>query len=180
MLLAGVVLVLQAAGQGIKAALPYNRTAIEQGEWWRLLTGHFVHLGWAHTALNILGIALCCALAPYFFNRNLWLKTATLAAGVGLCLWWASPGISHYVGLSGVLYGLFALGLAPQAWRGDRLAAVALAFTVAWMLWQWSIGPSNTEQAFIGGNIISIAHGYGFALGLAGAIAGLLLAKKTS
>ncbi len=95
-----------------------------------------------------------------------------LAVGVGILLWWWSPNVSSYVGLSGVLYGLFVLGLLPQACRGDHLAVLALAATVAWMAWQWSAAPLVEEERLIGGRIIGIAHVYGFGLGLAGAAAG--------
>jgi len=171
--LAAALLLLQAGGVAVRDALRFSRQAIEHGEWWRLFSAHFVHLGWAHTALNVLGVLLCCALAPQLFNRRIWLKRAALALGVGALLWWRSPGVSGYVGLSGVLYGLFVLGLLPQAWRGDRLAAPALLATAGWMLWQWGMGPSAAEEGLIGGRIIGIAHVYGFVLGLAGAVIGL-------
>ena len=178
LLLAGLLLVLQAGGHGIKEFCLYSRGALLHEEWWRLLTSHFVHLGWAHTALNAAGVLLCCALAPQLFNRLVWLKTAMLAIGVGLLLWLLSPSVGNYMGFSGVLYGLFALGLAPQAWRGNRSAALALAFTAGWMLWQWMVSPSSAEEALIGGNIIGVAHVYGFGLGLTGALASWHLHKK--
>ncbi|WP_397475547.1 rhombosortase [Pusillimonas sp.] len=171
--LAAALLLLQAGGDGVRAALRFSRPALEQGEWWRLFSGHFVHLGWTHTALNMLGVLLCCALAPRLFNRRIWLKTAALAVGVGTLLWCSSPGVSSYVGLSGVLYGLFVLGLLPQAWRKDGVAALALLATIAWMAWQWATGPSAAEENLIGGRIIGVAHVYGFGLGMAGVVLGL-------
>lgn len=178
LILVAALFLLQAGGGGVKAALRFSRQALEQGEWWRLFSAHFVHLGWTHAVLNMLGVLLCCALAPGLFNRHVWVKTGALALCVGALLWWISPGVPNYVGLSGVLYGLFALGLLPQAWRGDRLASLALAATAAWMLWQWGMGPSAVEEGLIGGSIISIAHIYGFALGLAGAAIGLVWGSR--
>src|SRR5690606_7656082 len=99
--LIALVLLLQAGGEGVRAALSFSRPGLDQGEWWRLLTAHFVHLGWTHTILNVLGILLCRALAPKCFDRTLWPRLAALAAGVGVLLWWGSPGVSSYVGLSG-------------------------------------------------------------------------------
>ena len=34
------------------------RSALRDGEFWRFLTGHFVHLNWAHLGLNVAGLVL--------------------------------------------------------------------------------------------------------------------------
>lgn len=167
LMLAGLLLLLQAGGDETQAALRFSRQALEQGAWWRLFTAHFIHLGWAHTVLNIAGVLLCCALAPQLFNPYIWPRMACLAFGVGISLWCWTPEVTNYVGFSGVLYGLFFLGLWPEVRRGDRLAAFALAMTVGWMLWQWVIGPWTMEERWIGGRIASMAHLYGFSMGVA-------------
>ncbi|NGM88164.1 rhombosortase [Parapusillimonas sp. SGNA-6] len=181
LMLAALLLLVQSASTNVHSALRFSRQALEHGEWWRLLTAHFVHLSWTHAALNALGAVLCCALAPHVFNAHVWLRTAGLALCVGALLWWCSPDVSSYVGLSGVLYGLFVLGLLPQARRGDTIAGLALAVVAAWMIWQWARGPSAAEEALIGGRIIGIAHVYGFLSGVAGvAVTFLLCRHETS
>jgi membrane associated rhomboid family serine protease len=40
------------AGDAGRAALRYDRVGLADGQLWRLLTGHFVHLGLEHAALN--------------------------------------------------------------------------------------------------------------------------------
>lgn len=164
--LAAILLLVQAAGDPARQFLRFSRDGLAAGEWWRLLGAHFTHLGWTHTVLNVLGVLLCCALAPRLFNRYFWPRLASLALGVGLLLWWLSPGVSSYVGLSGVLYGLFSLGLFSQARHGDYPAGVALTVIAAWMLWQWLAAPLASEEALIGGRIVAISHVYGFCLGL--------------
>jgi len=59
-------------------------------------------------------------------------RVGGLALGISLCLWWLSPSALPYLGLSGVLYGLFVLGLAPQALQRDGYALVALVVITAW------------------------------------------------
>lgn len=164
--LAAILLLVQAAGDPAHQFLRFSRDGLAAGEWWRLLGAHFTHLGWVHAGLNVLGVLLCCALAPQLFNRHVWPRLAGLALGISLLLWWFSPNVPNYAGLSGVLYGLFAIGLLPQAWRGDRPAGLALAAIAAWMLWQWLVAPAATEERLIGGRIVGIAHVYGFCLGL--------------
>ncbi|NYT86015.1 rhombosortase [Pollutimonas harenae] len=180
LLLIGLLLLLQTVGDDAQAILRFSRQALDEGAWWRLLTAHFVHLGWIHTILNILGVLMCCALAPQLFDYRLWLKLVCLALGVSLSLWCWSPEITVYSGMSGVLYGLLVLGLWPQARRKDRLAALALAMTAGWMLWQLAVGPSTTEEQWIGGRIAAIAHLYGFGTGLTMMLVGMVCRRISS
>ena len=166
------LLLLQAGGDSARLALRLDPAALSQGQWWRLFTAHFVHLSWPHVWLNAAGVFLCCALTPKVFDHRLLCRLAILALGISLCLWRFSPSGLPYVGRSGVLYGLFVLGLAPAALRRDGYAMAALALVTGWMLWQWFAGPLPAEEQFIGGAIIGAAHLYGYGL----AVAMLLLA----
>ena len=50
------------AGDLAATALRYEREALRHGQWWRLLTAHLVHLGWAHLAMNALALVLLARL----------------------------------------------------------------------------------------------------------------------
>lgn len=166
-LLAVLLVLLQAGAAQGQAALRLDAAALAQGQWWRLLTAHFVHLGWVHTLLNALGVMLCWALAPQLFDRALPWRVAGLALGTGLCLWAFTPQVLPYVGLSGVLYGLFVWGLLPPlVHRRDPVAALALALVIGWMLWQWAMGAPAAEAALLGGRVVSEAHLFGAGLAL--------------
>lgn len=89
-----------------------------------------------------------------------------VALGISLYLWRFSPADLPYAGLSGVLYGLFALGLVPRALQRDGYAPAALITVTLWMVWQGFCGPLPAEEAAIGGRIISAAHFYGYGLAL--------------
>lgn len=169
--LAFLLLILQAAGDGARLALRLESAAVARGEWWRLFTAHAVHLSWPHALLNAAGVFVCCALAPAVFNGWLALRVGALALGISLCLYRLSPEALPYVGLSGVLYGLFVLGLAPQARRLDAVAIAALIAITGWMLRQWLTGPLQSEERLIGGAIASVAHLYGYGLAFLGLLA---------
>lgn len=166
-------LALQASGSAVQHALRYERAAVLGGQWWRLFTAHALHLGWTHLLLNAAGLLLCAALAPQAFQPRrlpqLLGRLAVLALAVSLGLLCFSPGLAHYVGLSGVLYGLFLWTLAPLARAGDPAALLTLAGLLLWSAWQGLAGPLASEEAAIGGRIIVEAHGYG----LVGAALGL-------
>ncbi len=161
-----LILLLQAGGPAVQQAFRLDAAALSQGEWWRLLTAHLVHLSWPHALLNAVGVVTCCVFAPQIFDRQLLWRLGALALGISLCLWRFSPVGLPYVGLSGVLYGLFALGLVPRARQRDGYALAALIIVTLWMVWQGFRGPLPAEEAAIGGPIISAAHFYGYGLAL--------------
>lgn len=153
---------LQALPAEARASLRYDRSALLGGQLWRLLTGHLVHLGWAHWALNAAGLALCAAFADTPLALK-WLaaRLLVLALAVSLMLLVFEPQLGYYLGLSGVLYGLFVLLLWPQVRSGSRIALAALAVVLGWMGWQLLAGPLPSEAQMIGGPILTHAHLYG-------------------
>ena len=95
--------------------------AVRDGDWWRIGSYAFLHIGWAHIAMN--GYALWI-LAPqleltYGSNLTMGLFAATAMAGGGASIAWAvlrggQPVLA--AGASGGLFGLFG-GTLALAWR---------------------------------------------------------------
>ena len=166
--LACLVLALQAGGQPVYEALRYERAAVLGGQYWRLLSAHAVHLGWAHCLMNAGGLALCAAFAAGTRSGRAWAAAiVVLALGVGILLVAASPQATNYAGLSGVLYGLFIWVLAPRAWHGDRVARIVLVAVIVRIGWQMFHPPSDAQRALIGGEVMVEAHLYGALCALA-------------
>ena len=89
----------------------YDRAALEAGQVWRLITAHLVHLGWGHLWPNVLALLLIGGLVEEFLGPLEWVvATVGAALGIDLGLYALDPGVSWYVGLSGVLHGLVACG----------------------------------------------------------------------
>jgi rhomboid family GlyGly-CTERM serine protease len=143
-------------------AIRYDRAAIGTGETWRLVTGHFVHLGWGHLALNMAGLALGTWLFGADRSPVQWV-TATILSAVacGAGLWLFSPSVGWCVGLSGVLHGLMVVGFGGWMLAGDRWAAGLLAIVVAKMTWEQIGGGMPWESALAGGPVITDAHVWG-------------------
>jgi rhomboid family GlyGly-CTERM serine protease len=168
LLLAAIVLPQWLGGDALAIALRYDRTAVTTGEFFRLLTGQFVHLDRLHAFANAAGAVMIWALVGGAFSAGRWLwvivmSLLTVAAG----LWWLSPEVAWYVGASGMLHGLLAAGAVTQAARGDPLARLVLLIVAAKLLWeQWS-GP----LPFAGDSVVVVdAHLYGFVGGVLAAI----------
>lgn len=165
-----LLLLLQSMGCDVYLALRLDSTA-PHNQVWRLLTASFVHLGWAHTLINIFGIFVCAQFVPKIFDRYFWWRLLALACGISLCLTLFPKEGTNYAGLSAALYGLLAWGLWQSAVRGETLSGLALLLSGAWAWWQWHTGGISFEAHLIGGKIAGIAHIYGWVLGVLLAIA---------
>jgi rhomboid family GlyGly-CTERM serine protease len=154
--------VLQCLPARARDALAYDRAAIAAGEVWRLVTGHFVHLGWAHCLLNVACVALCASVLAA--RDRAWVTLGGLAAGCGVLLWVGAPEVARYVGLSGVVYGLAVRALWPYA-RRDRWVGLVLLALVARVGWQVCVGTPRAEAAWLGGPVLAQGHVAGLVAG---------------
>jgi rhomboid family GlyGly-CTERM serine protease len=168
-LLAAVAVLLagELAGDPARLALRYERSAIAAGQWWRLVTGHFVHLGLEHAVLNGLGLALMWALFARDYSRRAWLVVlAGAIAGVDLGLWFRDSTVEWYVGSSGVLHGVLAAGALAHLRRGELDGWIIAVFLVAKLTYEQLVGALPLTQ---GGAVVVDAHLFGVLGGLAGA-----------
>jgi rhomboid family GlyGly-CTERM serine protease len=170
--LSAFCLLLTLAGPQLSPVLRYDRAAIAAGEWWRLLSGNFVHLGYWHLVLNVLSLVLLVVLCPERLSAGEWLRRlGVIGMGMSLCLYFLSPWVQTYVGLSGLIYGLFVLGLGRQALTRDRIAIACLVFLVARITWEMVVGAPKSETDLIGGGVLAESHVYGICSALAYALA---------
>ncbi len=163
---ATAAMLLAALGPAATALLRFERESIAHGELWRLLTGHFVHLGWTHLLLNLLGLGLVWSLVGRGLTSRRWYGALVLCAlGVSAGLWFLDPGVAWYVGLSGVLHGLLvcgSLGLLAE----NPGAALLYLLAVGVKLLVEQPGISGLLEIDIGGPTIASAHSYGALTGL--------------
>jgi rhomboid family GlyGly-CTERM serine protease len=161
-LLSALCAVLMLGGDTPLRLLRYDRAAIAAGQWWRLLSDNLVHLGWWHLLFNVLSLVLLVLLCPERLAPLEWLRRLLLVGlGMSLGLYFLSPGIQTYVGLSGLVYGLFVLGLGRQALRKDEIAVACLVFLAARIGWELVMGASASETRLIGGKVVAESHLYG-------------------
>ncbi len=146
------------------AALAWQRGAIADGQWARLLTAHFAHLDAHHLLFNLLGLVVIIDL---LLERWAWRELAPLLAGsalgCSLLLWYFEPELQWYAGLSGLLHGLWAgaalHGCLTRRGRMPAAALIALAIKLAWM----NQGSGTMP-------VLPIAHVYGAVSGVVWAL----------
>jgi rhomboid family GlyGly-CTERM serine protease len=165
---------LQVAGPAAVAALRFERAAVAGGQFWRLLTGHLVHLGWSHLLLNIAGLALIWALLGQCYRPLQWLMIVALsAAGIDAGFLWLQPGLQWYVGLSGILHGMLAAGVVSN-WaaggQGRLEAAVLGVFLLGKLAYEHFAGATPSSEWLAGGPVVTEAHLYGACGGLLAAV----------
>lgn len=136
--LAALLVVLQFVSSGVFEHLVFDRAAIFNGELWRLVTGHLVHLDWNHLALNaaaLLGLGYLIETDPNNGRRKLLAVLIASTAAISAALLIFNPATALYAGLSGVLNGLFAF--------------ICLQFFAQTRSWVW--------MALITGGVLKIA-----------------------
>lgn len=157
---AALCALFQAAGwvEGLR----FERALIGAGQWWRLFTGHFVHLGWSHWALNTAGLGLIWALfAPCLAPGRALVCLAFCSLATGVALYAFSPETGWYVGLSGALHGLFAAGLLAQRREQPGLSWLMMAALAGKLVWEQAFGPLPGSESSAGGAVVVDAHAYG-------------------
>jgi rhomboid family GlyGly-CTERM serine protease len=161
--LIGICLLLllpEVSGDAARAALRYERSAIEAGQWWRLLTAHFVHLDLEHTLLNSLGVVMMWALFARDFRPGQWvLVAAVIVIAIDVGLWFWDTGIHWYVGASGALHGFMAAGTLAHVRRGDLdgwILAIFIVLKLGYEQWSGQLPFSDSTVP-----VVVNAHLYG-------------------
>ncbi len=153
---------------GLAPSLRYQRDLVAEGELWRLLSGNFVHLGWTHLWRDLAGLGLIWSYFHRYLSERTWLVLVLVGSlGVTLGLYWFSPGIHWYVGISGMLFALFTAGAWVEWQFSPRRSLIMFTLMGVLVTYTILVGPLPGEQDGLGGRVIAIAHFYGALTGTA-------------
>jgi len=162
-----IVTLVALIGSDAAQWLRFDRSGVLNWQLWRLISGHFVHLGWSHLILNVVGLILIWVLFNKTASDTRWLFVLLVSAlGISLLLLWLNPKLQWYVGLSGVLHALFVFGSLNEISMGRKSSWILLGIVFAKLLWEQISGPLPGSELSAGGNVIVDAHLYGAILGL--------------
>jgi rhomboid family GlyGly-CTERM serine protease len=146
----------------------YQRILVTQGEMWRVLSGHFFHTNGFHFLLNSAAVVMLWALHGQFYTIKkylivFWVSACICAVGIH----WFSLNIDQYVGLSGILHGLFIWGAIEDIKAKERTGYLLLIGVILKIAHEQYYGASADVAELIGATVAINAH-------LWGAIGGLL------
>lgn len=181
-----VCLMLAFVPDFVKTALRFQSNVFENGDFWRLFTGHIVHLGWPHTFLNLTGLLIIWKLYGALFTVRDWIFVLLLSSlwiSVSFVLF--DPELQWYVGLSGLLHAILSCalvtyllissesGIFKDLWQ-EYILLIALVFK---LIQEQYMGALPYSKVLTGGEVIVNAHLYG---AIAGCVCSLILFQFTT
>ena len=155
----------------------YDRVAIASGDWWRLISGHWVHSDGAHLGWNLGALLALGWIVEVRSRRAVIVGLLAGTFGVNLMLWLGLPGLAAYCGLSGVLNSLLLLALA-SLWQRTTAAAIVTTGVLSLLkvLSEMSTGALFTHTAWIS---VPEAHLAGWLAGLIFGVSEIRVRVKT-
>jgi rhomboid family GlyGly-CTERM serine protease len=162
-----LMLVLGLFHETVNPWLEYQRSEIANGQLWRLITGHLVHMNLWHLGMNLAGFVLCWQFFPDLLTRKrLWLWLGLSIPLVSAGFWFVDTNLQGYVGFSGLLHGLLVMCLLAGLPGHPRLHGLILVLVVGRLTWEQMPG-YNVDYLVdtIGGSVYVNAHLYGSLVG---------------
>ncbi|WP_440874229.1 rhombosortase [Thalassotalea sp. PLHSN55] len=165
----------------LAASLIYKKSLIENGEYWRLFSSHFFHTNLNHLLLNLGGLLLLWSLHGHAYSvKNYSVLFIFSALVTGLGIYFFNPEINQYVGLSGVLHGIFVWGAIMDVLQKDKTGYLLLIGVWLKIAHEQYFGASEDTIALIAANVAVDAHLYGAIAGTIVAVITIILNKPNS
>ena len=153
--------------------LVYQRSLVTQGEIWRVFSGHFFHTNGFHFLLNAAAVVMLWALHGHFYTIKSYLIVFMVSAIIcSIGIHWFSLDIEQYVGLSGVLHGIFIWGAIEDIKAKERTGYLLLLGVILKIAHEQYYGASEDVSDLIGANVAINAHLWG---AIGGVIAVIIL-----
>lgn len=163
----------------ISGYLVWDKSLIINGELWRLVTGNFTHTNLPHLLMNSAALCIFSVIFKDYLNtKKLWGLLLTLSVMVGSLLL-LSP-IERYVGLSGVLHGLFVWAAIEDIKHKRYTGWLLLLGVLAKIGWEQLFGASASTISLINASVATDAHLFGALSGGMLQLCVFLVANKAS
>jgi len=145
----------------------YDRALITQGEYWRLITGHLLHTNLAHFLLNSAAVILLAILHGKFYTiSNYFFVFIISALFTSIGIYFYDPKLIYYVGLSGILHGIFIWGALKDIVNKDKTGYLLFIGVIMKITHEQIYGASDDIAKIINANVAIDAHLWGTVSGI--------------
>ncbi|MEZ0123725.1 MAG: rhombosortase [Candidatus Reddybacter sp.] len=91
------------------ALFVFDRTAVSDGEWWRLLTAHFTHSSTSHALWDVLAFTGVTLWLSQYSIKQMMISVVLGIVAVDILLLSSLSTLDYYCGLSGILFSTLVL-----------------------------------------------------------------------
>ncbi|WP_394243377.1 rhombosortase [Vibrio astriarenae] len=147
----------------------WSRQYILDGQWWRIITGHFTHTNVYHMLMNLAAFwVMTFVFKPQSGSLSILIILASTSIGL---LNFFTP-VQEYAGLSSVLHSVFAYYALKEALSGYRSSWLLVIGIVVKVVWEQAYGASESTTQLIEATVAVDAHMFGVIVGLLFALCG--------
>jgi rhomboid protease GluP len=147
----------------------YKPYLLEKGQWWRLVSGMFLHGGIMHLFMNMVSLYLCGMFLEKLVGTRKYIFAyfiAGIAAGLFSAWWHTKPVVA--VGASGAIFGLYGVLLALIMRKVldralNKVLLTLLACTAGYSLLIGALSQGVDNSAHIGGLVCGFVVGLVYA-----------------
>lgn len=132
-------------------------------QYWRLLSGAFLHGNLLHLLFNMYALGIVCPMAEEFYGSSRFIVAYVWAAICGsLASVIGHGGGVNMVGASGAIFGMFGLMIAYGSKRGGGFGAQIKSMYTQWVIYGivFSLMPGTDLLAHLGGLVGGFLFGY--------------------
>ena len=145
----------------------YQRTLFDDGQIWRLFSGHFAHLNNKHLLLNLLAWSIIFLLGSNYLSIKKWLALLfILTLSISFGLYYFIPTVIFYGGLSGVLHGYFSYILVALIQSKQKIAWLLLLLLLIKLIIENFSNGSLSSAEYLDIRVISEVHIIGTLVGI--------------
>ncbi|MFT4654417.1 MAG: rhomboid family GlyGly-CTERM serine protease [Patiriisocius sp.] len=149
------------------SVLAFHREQAIAGNWWQWISAHFMHNNFIHYGVNMIGLVLLWLLhGEYASVKSFSLNFVLMSVSISLCIYFLSPSLIWYVGMSGVLHGLLAWGVAIDIYLKRKTGYLLFVGLVIKLVDEQFFASSSFMASLIEVGVAIDAHLYGAIIGL--------------
>ncbi|MCP4413240.1 MAG: rhombosortase [Gammaproteobacteria bacterium] len=166
LIMAVIIIVLWLMGESASNMLTYHRSAIADGQIWRLFTGHLIHSNLWHLLLNLASLIMIGWLFSQHLSYKIWMILFTLSAlMISFAYYFTAPQFEYYVGLSAILYAVIIIGALQDIKHQPTIAGLILLVVTGRVIWQQLYGTADELEQLIDQRVAIESHLFGIITG---------------